>query len=140
LTLGLLGCRVGVMSDSFVEDVEGVDGPTSQVHRLGEFIIENFPGEPSVSEGAVDCAIRLLGAVAGREQVVPVYSWQVVVDGEYHTVEADALGVAAAGPGLILRTLLLRGEVVAVVPWDARIWRVGGVQTAPSYVWDPEQT
>ena len=28
--------------------------------RLARFIMENIPGEPSKSEGAVDCAIRLL--------------------------------------------------------------------------------
>jgi hypothetical protein len=32
----------------------------SQVDRLGTFIIENVPGEPSQSEGAIDCAIRIL--------------------------------------------------------------------------------
>ena len=31
-----------------------------QVDRLAKFIVENIPGEPSKSEGAVDCAIRLL--------------------------------------------------------------------------------
>ena len=30
------------------------------VARLARFIMENIPGEPSRSEGAVDCAIRLL--------------------------------------------------------------------------------
>jgi hypothetical protein len=31
-----------------------------QVKRLADFIVENVPGEPSRSEGAVDTAIRLL--------------------------------------------------------------------------------
>lgn len=33
-----------------------------QVRRLADFIVENFPGEPSRSEGAIDTAIRLLSA------------------------------------------------------------------------------
>ena len=32
----------------------------SQIEGLGKFILENVPGEPSQSEGAVDCAIRIL--------------------------------------------------------------------------------
>jgi hypothetical protein len=32
----------------------------SQVERLARFIMENIPGEPSQSEGAIDTAIRLL--------------------------------------------------------------------------------
>ena len=32
----------------------------SQVDRLAKYIIAEFPGEPSKSEGAIDCAIRLL--------------------------------------------------------------------------------
>lgn len=34
-----------------------------QIKRLADFIMENIPGEPSRSEGAVDTAIRLLRAV-----------------------------------------------------------------------------
>ena len=33
----------------------------SQIERLAKWIIENIPGEPSMSEGAVDCAIRIMG-------------------------------------------------------------------------------
>lgn len=33
-----------------------------QIDRLATFIIEQIPGEPSVSESAVDVAIRLLRA------------------------------------------------------------------------------
>lgn len=32
-----------------------------QIERLAQFIMAEIPGEPSISEGAVDCAIRLLG-------------------------------------------------------------------------------
>lgn len=32
-----------------------------QIDRLATFIMDNLPGEPSQDEGAVDCAIRLLG-------------------------------------------------------------------------------
>lgn len=31
-----------------------------QIKRLAHFIIQNFPGEPSQNEGAVDTAIRLM--------------------------------------------------------------------------------
>lgn len=34
--------------------------PARQIDRLARFIMENIPGEPSRSEGAVDTAIRLL--------------------------------------------------------------------------------
>lgn len=34
--------------------------PEQQIHRLAQFIMDNIPGEPSRSEGAVDTAIRLL--------------------------------------------------------------------------------
>jgi len=45
-----------------------IDNPTAvgdepaalQIDRLAKFIIDKVPGEPSESEGAVDCAIRLL--------------------------------------------------------------------------------
>lgn len=45
--------------------VRGIAEPTpepleAQIDRLARFIMEDFPGEPSRSEGAVDCAIRLL--------------------------------------------------------------------------------
>lgn len=33
----------------------------AQIERLAQFIMAEVPGEPSISEGAVDCAIRLLG-------------------------------------------------------------------------------
>jgi len=33
----------------------------AQIDRLAKWIIENVPGEPSQSEGAIDTAIRLLG-------------------------------------------------------------------------------
>jgi hypothetical protein len=32
-----------------------------QIDKLARFILRNVPGEPSESEGAVDCAIRLIG-------------------------------------------------------------------------------
>jgi hypothetical protein len=31
-----------------------------QIERLAKFIMAEVPGEPSQSEGAVDCAIRLI--------------------------------------------------------------------------------
>ena len=32
-----------------------------QIEELAQWIIANIPGEPSVSEGAVECAIRIMG-------------------------------------------------------------------------------
>jgi len=37
----------------------------SQIDRLAHFIMENIPGEPSESEGAIDTAIRLLKKAYG---------------------------------------------------------------------------
>ncbi len=39
---------------------QAVESAEDQVKRLGIFIMENVPGEPSQSEGAVDTAIRVL--------------------------------------------------------------------------------
>ena len=33
---------------------------SEQVARLATFIMENVPGEPSASEGAIECAIRII--------------------------------------------------------------------------------
>lgn len=33
---------------------------TAQIDKLASFIMDEIPGEPSESEGAIDCAIRLL--------------------------------------------------------------------------------
>lgn len=43
----------------------------SQVHRLAQFIMNEIPGEPSESEGAVDTAIRLLREGAKQEAWTP---------------------------------------------------------------------
>lgn len=40
------------------------------IDRLAAFIMENFPGEPSENQGAVDTAIRLLGKNAELEREV----------------------------------------------------------------------
>ena len=47
----------------------------SQIERLANFILENVPGEPSRSEGAVDTAIRLL-----REVYPPITERRNVFD------------------------------------------------------------
>ena len=39
--------------------------PEDQIDRLARFIMDEIPGEPSQSEGAVDTAIRLLRAGLG---------------------------------------------------------------------------
>lgn len=43
------------------EPVEPVEDLAQQVQRLGQYIVDHVPGEPSRSEGAIDCAIRVLG-------------------------------------------------------------------------------
>lgn len=49
-------------------DIDKMPPPTnheplgSQVERLAAFILAEIEGEPSQSEGAVDCAIRIMGA------------------------------------------------------------------------------
>lgn len=39
-----------------------------QIKRLADFIMENVPGEPSESEGAVDTAIRLLARYTSQPE------------------------------------------------------------------------
>lgn len=36
------------------------DALRSQVHQLADFIMNEVPGEPSLNEGAVECAIRII--------------------------------------------------------------------------------
>ncbi len=59
-----------------------------QVHRLARFIMDNVPGEPSRSEGAVDTAIRLLAL----HYNTPAYRPSARTIG-------DAVAQAAANPG-----------------------------------------
>jgi hypothetical protein len=64
------------------------DTARHQIDRLGQWIMENVPGEPSRSEGAVDCAIRLLRGL----QLAPGLR-----DGLVHLAdEYGALGVQQA--------------------------------------------
>ena len=44
--------------------------PRQQIDRLANFIMAEVPGEPSESEGAVDCAIRIITAAPVVEQAV----------------------------------------------------------------------
>lgn len=55
-----LSQRVGNVEHVETHRIYG-DPLDSQVDRLAAFILENFPGEPSQNEGAIDTAIRLLG-------------------------------------------------------------------------------
>ena len=48
-----------------------------QIDRLAFFILSSVPGEPSRSEGAVDCAIRIM-----REQQVRMKEPGLAVGGE----------------------------------------------------------
>jgi hypothetical protein len=44
------------------------DALGGQINRLANFIMSEVPGEPSQSEGAVDCAIRIIAAASKRER------------------------------------------------------------------------
>lgn len=58
------GAVVMDIRERYAERKEAVptsEALSSQVDRLARFIVENIPGEPSHSEGAIDTAIRLLG-------------------------------------------------------------------------------
>ena len=45
------------------------EAPGDQIDRLGKWIVDNVAGEPSCSEGAVDCAIRLLDKMLPGSQL-----------------------------------------------------------------------
>lgn len=51
-----------------------------QIDRLAQFILDEVPGEPSRSEGAVDTAIRIIKQALARK-VTPMLS--SVVKGEF---------------------------------------------------------
>lgn len=48
--------------------------PSEQIDRLAQFIMNEVPGEPSQSEGAVDCAIRVIRELADK---VEGYEWRL---------------------------------------------------------------
>lgn len=58
-------------AELLVRNVESaLSAAEQQIDKLATFIMENVPGEPSESEGAVDTAIRLLSALSAEwEQV-----------------------------------------------------------------------
>jgi hypothetical protein len=68
------------------DSVPGDRPPTSdepleqQVARLADFIMDEIPGEPSQSEGAVDTAIRLLRAARGASPAGEDTSWDCGMD------------------------------------------------------------
>lgn len=43
---------------------------TKQIEKLAQFIMDEVPGEPSQSEGAVDTAIRLLRGLPGPDDLL----------------------------------------------------------------------
>jgi hypothetical protein len=46
--------------------VDNTESLESQVDRLARYIVENVPGEPSESEGAIDCVIRIIARQADQ--------------------------------------------------------------------------
>ena len=70
----------------------------SQVSRLARFIMEEIPGEPSRSEGAVDTAIRIMQglrpAAGSRERIAGLLSTFPPYDKQHPSAclpQADAL-------------------------------------------------
>lgn len=45
----------------------------SQINRLANFIMESIKGEPSKSEGAVDCAIRIMTEMKQRAEKAEIF-------------------------------------------------------------------
>lgn len=62
------------VSDTIKYLKEQNDALASQINRLAEFIMQHIPGEPSKSEGAVDCAIRIM-----TEQQTKMDAWGIVI-------------------------------------------------------------
>ena len=47
---------------SLQQTQEQWETPSQQIERLANFIMNNIPGEPSKSEGAIDTAMRILSS------------------------------------------------------------------------------
>jgi hypothetical protein len=87
------------------------DAQAAQIERLATFIMREIPGEPSQSEGAVDTAIRVLGAQAARLAAVEQYVHDHEADlaagylslsgwrDALGSIVADAAGAAGEGRG-----------------------------------------
>ena len=73
----------------------------SQVNRLATFISEEIPGEPSKSEGAIDCAIRLLRKAYVRDPDNSYLLLSVTQDGKvrYSFVETPEIPEGWLRPG-----------------------------------------
>lgn len=65
-----------------------------QVDRLGRWIMENVPGEPSRSQGAVDTAIRLLAGHADLDRLAPAAAADLARERRYEraSLVRDLLG------------------------------------------------
>ncbi len=74
------------------DEIQGVAKAPSDVERLGDFIMEHIPGEPSKNEGAVDTAIRILrGTLQGnRVNAGPQSPPDVELEELHHTVGPKA--------------------------------------------------
>ena len=74
-----------------------------QIERLANWIIENIPGEPSMSEGAVDCAIRIMGLQkqAINESVKLTVAQVEEIDRLKQQAERSSLAyIEASNPGI----------------------------------------
>ena len=65
-----------LLPDGLLEDAKVIlaywavgESLESQIDRLAKFIMNNVPGEPSQSQGAVDTAIRLLSAMRTKAEI-----------------------------------------------------------------------
>lgn len=52
--------RLAEILSALAEPAGEAEPLSAQIERLASFIMEHVPGEPSQSEGAVDCAIRII--------------------------------------------------------------------------------
>lgn len=60
-------CSVMACPNYYMKDNVRQETTEHQIKRLAMYIVENVPGEPSKSESAVDCAIRILNKHYGTK-------------------------------------------------------------------------
>jgi hypothetical protein len=59
---------VAVVTPPYVPKRRVILTPSEQITKLATFIMEECPGEPRQSEGAVDCAIRIIRKLHKEKQ------------------------------------------------------------------------
>ena len=79
------------MSVELMERLAAIDGEKlqEQIDRLANYILANVEGEPSQSEGAVDCAIRVLGSFRADLETARAERQRDALDGQATMDEAN---------------------------------------------------